>query len=182
MANGATNETTARRPVATAKGARGEAVKLDAIDVEILRILQSEAKITNTALAKRIGISPPSTLERVKKLEARGVIRKYAALLDAGAVGKGTVALVAVTLREHGSGPLVTLKEQISEFAEVLSCWHTAGDEDFILKVVVEDMNAYEQFVTHRLSSLPHIGRIRTTFVLSTVKESTEFPLASDAT
>ncbi|MCK4873362.1 MAG: Lrp/AsnC family transcriptional regulator [Phycisphaerales bacterium] len=156
---------------------RTTAVKLDDIDLKILRILQSEARITNTALAKRIGISPPSTLERVKKLEARSVIDHYAAILNPPTVGKGTVALVSVTLKEHGLGPLETLKREMSAFDEVLACWHTAGDEDFILKVAVKDMNEYEGFVTHRLSSLPHIGRIRTTFILSTVKETTEFPL-----
>jgi Lrp/AsnC family leucine-responsive transcriptional regulator len=156
---------------------RREAVKLDDYDLHILRTLQGKARITNTALAKKVGMSPPSTLERVKKLEARGVIRKYAAVVDADTVGRGTVALVSVTLREHGLGPLDALKSAITRFDEVLACWHTAGEEDFILKVVVEDMNAYEDFVTHKLSSLPHIGRIRTTFVLNTVKETTELLL-----
>jgi DNA-binding Lrp family transcriptional regulator len=161
----------------TVESPRTGAVKLDEYDLEILRILQGSARITNTALAKQVGMSPPSTLERVKKLEAKGVIEKYAAVVHSDTVGRGTVALVSVTLREHGLGPLEALKSAITEFDEVLACWHTAGEEDFILKVVVEDMNAYEDFVTHRLSSLPHIGRIRTTFVLSTVKETTELPL-----
>lgn len=151
--------------------------KLDEIDLQILRQLQKNAKITNAALAKQIGISPPSTLERVKKLEAKGIINRYVAILDGSMVSRGTVALVSVTLREHGIDPLETLKQRITAFPEVLACWHTAGDEDFILKVVVKDMNEYEDFVTHKLSSLPHIGRIRTTFVLSTVKETTEFLL-----
>ncbi len=156
---------------------RRPAAKLDDYDLQIIRTLQSSARITNTALAKKVGMSPPSTLERVKKLEARGVIQRYAAIVDGNTVGRGTVALVSVTLREHGLGPLETLKSAIVQFDEVLACWHTAGEEDFILKVVVEDMNAYEDFVTHKLSSLPHIGRIRTTFVLNTVKETTELPV-----
>lgn len=155
----------------------GSRVKFDAIDLAILEQLQSDSKITNATLAQRVGISPPSTLERVKKLENSGIIRRYVAILDSIALDKSIAALVHVTLREHGTGGLEQFKKAVSQFEEVQAAWHTAGEEDFILKVVVTDMEEYERFVVHRLSAVPNIGRIRTSFCLSAVKEETRVPL-----
>ncbi len=152
-------------------------VRFDAIDLAILDQLQRDSKITNATLAQRIGISPPSTLERVKKLESEGIIRRYAAIVDAGAVGKAITAIVHVTLRNHGEGELQKFKNAIVRFDEVLAVWHTAGEEDFILKVLVTDMDHYERFVVHSLSAVPNMGRVRTSFCLSTVKEDTRVPL-----
>lgn len=152
-------------------------VRFDAIDLAILDQLQRDSKITNAMLAQRIGISPPSTLERVKKLETEGIIRRYAAIVDPAAVGKSITALVHVTLKNHGEGELRKFKADVAKFDEVLAAWHTAGEEDFILKVIVTDMDHYERFVVHSLSAVPNMGRVRTSFCLSTVKEVTRVPL-----
>lgn len=152
-------------------------VKFDAIDLSILEQLQADSKITNATLAQRVGISPPSTLERVKKLEQQGIVRGYVALIDPVLVDKSICGLVHVTLREHGEDKLSTFKKAVREFEEVQSAWHTAGEEDFILKVLVTDMQQYEDFVVYRLSAVPNIGRIRTSFCLSTVKDDTNVPL-----
>lgn len=152
-------------------------VKFDEIDLAILNQLQTDSKITNATLAQRVGISPPSTLERVKKLEQSGIIRGYVALLDPGSVGKSICAIVHVTLREHGVDRLDGFKGAILEFDEVQAAWHTAGEEDFILKVLVTDMDHYEQFVVHRLSAVANIGRVRTSFCLNAVKDETRVAL-----
>lgn len=152
-------------------------VRFDGIDLAILEQLQSDSKITNAMLSQRVGISPPSTLERVKKLEQSGIIRGYVALLDAPSVGKTITAIVHVTLREHGEDRLERFKIAVAGFEEVQSAWHTAGEEDFILKVLVTDMAQYERFVVHRLSAIPNIGRVRTSFCLSPVKDGTRVPL-----
>lgn len=152
-------------------------VKFDTIDLAILEQLQTDSKITNAKLAQRVGISPPSTLERVKKLETSGVIRRYVALLDAEALEKTVSAMVHVTLREHGAEALANFKRDASAFDEVQALWHTAGEEDFILKVLVTDMQHYEQFVVHKLSAIANIGRVRTSFCLSEVKNDTRVPL-----
>lgn len=152
-------------------------VRFDAIDLAILNQLQGDCEITNATLAQRVGISPPSTLERVKKLETSGIIRRYVALLDPVMVDKNICALVHVTLREHGERRLLEFKEALCAFEEVQSCWHTAGEEDFILKVLVTDMAQYELFIVHKLSAVPNIGRIRTSFALSTIKDDTRVPL-----
>jgi Lrp/AsnC family leucine-responsive transcriptional regulator len=156
---------------------RRSRVRFDEIDIAILQQLQADSKITNATLAQRVGISPPSTLERVKKLENEGIIRGYVALLDHAALDKSICALVHVTLREHGEDKLNVFKAKVREFEEVQAAWHTAGEEDFILKVLVTDMQQYEDFVVFRLSAVPNIGRIRTSFCLSTVKEDTKVPL-----
>lgn len=152
-------------------------VRFDAIDLAILNQLQGDSKITNAMLAQRVGISPPSTLERVKKLEQNGIIKGYVALIDHAAVDKSICAIVHVTLREHGEDRLTGFKTAVREFEEVQAAYHTAGEEDFILKVLVTDMEEYESFVVHRLSAIPNIGRIRTSFCLSAVKEETRVPL-----
>lgn len=179
----AENSSTSRRGSAIGGGVPSRAeprrsrVRFDEIDIAILQQLQGDSKITNATLAQRVGISPPSTLERVKKLEQEGIIRGYVALLDYAALDKSICALVHVTLREHGEDKLNVFKNKVREFEEVQAAWHTAGEEDFILKVLVTDMQQYEDFVVFRLSAVPNIGRIRTSFCLSTVKEETRVPL-----
>jgi len=159
------------------RNGRSPRVRFDAIDLAILNQLQADSKITNATLATRVGISPPSTLERVKKLENSGIIKRYVAILDTVELDKSISALVHVTLREHGTNGLSDFKKAVAEFDEVQAAWHTAGEEDFILKVIVTDMDQYEHFVVHRLSAVPNIGRIRTSFCLSAVKDETRVPL-----
>lgn len=174
-----TKRTKASRPGETGDNgrARRERIRFDEIDLAILNQLQRDSKITNAMLALRVGISPPSTLERVKKLEQAGIVRGYVALLDPASVGKGICAIVHVTLREHGEDRLTHFKKAAAKFPDVQAAWHTAGEEDFILKVVVTDMAQYEDFVVHKLSAIPNIGRVRTSFCLSVVKEETAVPL-----
>jgi Lrp/AsnC family leucine-responsive transcriptional regulator len=154
-------------------------MRLDAIDMRILALLQRDSNITNAALAESIGISPPSTLERVRKLEQQGFIRGYVALLDAEKLNKRITAIVEVSLAEHSDENLTRAKNSIGVFPEVLACWHTAGDQDFVLHVIVADMQAYETFVTEKLSTVARIARIRTAIVIRTVKHTTEIPLDS---
>ena len=155
------------------------APKLDRIDKQIITELQQSSKITNATLAERVGISPPSTLERVRKLEASGVITGYVALIDPRTVNKSIQAIVHVSMSRHSRANLEKMKRSLGSFDEVLACWHTGGDEDFVLLAVVSDMEAYEQFVTKKLSSITALGKIRTAFVLSTIKRTTQIPLDS---
>jgi Lrp/AsnC family leucine-responsive transcriptional regulator len=152
-------------------------VRFDDIDIAIIDQLQHDSKITNAKLAKRVGISPPSTLERVKKLEQSGIITGYVARIDPAAVGKSMSAIVSITLREHGEDRLREFARSVAALDEVRGVYHTAGDEDFFLRVVVSDMSQYEDFVVRKLSAIANIGRIRTSFCLSVVKEETAVPL-----
>jgi Lrp/AsnC family leucine-responsive transcriptional regulator len=152
-------------------------MKLDETDIKILRILQRDGRITNSALAKEINISPPPTSERVKKLENSGLIRKYVALLDPRAVGIGTHTFVEVKLAAHGREAVFEFLEAIQRLDEVMECHHVTGDADFLLKIAVRDIAAYENLVLHELTQLPHVGNLTTMVVLSTFKNETAFNL-----
>ena len=142
---------------------------MDAIDLRILGALSDNARITYSDLAEQIGLSGPSTAERVRKLEERGVIRQYAALLDPELLGRGLTALIAVTLESPAfRDPFIA---GIRKLTGVVECHHVAGDDDYLLKVHVNGTRGLEMFVSERLKALPGVSRTRTTVVLSTPLE-----------
>lgn len=149
-------------------------MKLDNIDKKILGILQDDSRITNVQLATQVGISPPAMLERVKRLESNGVIRKYVALVDAEKIGRGIFALVSVSLAAHQLNSIDAFTKQINKMDEVLECYHVAGEDDFILKVAVENIQRYEFFLLDKLAKIKGVNRVNTMFILSTVKFNTK--------
>jgi len=149
-------------------------MKIDQADKKIISILQENGRISNTGLAAEIGISPSPTLERVKKLEKQGVIRKYVALLAPEKVGKGTIALVSVSLAVHEMGSLDHFLNEIRKLPEVTECYHITGESDFLMKVLVDNIEAYRNFVLNKLTRIGGISRIRTSIVLDTVKYTTK--------
>ena len=154
-------------------------VKLDKINRKILEILQNDSSITNADLAKRIGLAPASTLERVKKLETAGVMRKYVGLVDQEKVGKGITVFVEVSLVNHTASAISTFTRAITAIPEVLECHHLAGDKDFLLKVVTNSISQYRDFALDKLANLEGIGRVHTLFSLHTVKSTTAIPIDS---
>jgi Lrp/AsnC family leucine-responsive transcriptional regulator len=160
----------------TATGA-DTAIELDEIDRKILRLLQENGRMTNAALAEAVGLTATPMLQRIKKLEQRGVIAGYVAVVNARAVGRGTMAFVHVKQAEHRLATHKRFLQTIAAFPEVIECHHIAGDEDFLLKVVVRSIEEYEQFLLHRLTKIPGIDRVKTTFVLSTAKSETAIPI-----
>ncbi|WP_319549218.1 Lrp/AsnC family transcriptional regulator [Desulfogranum marinum] len=145
----------------------------DKIDIQILNILQQDGRITNTKLAKEIGISPPAMLERVRRLESSGVIDRYAAILDREKAGFGLLAIIIVSLSLHQISSLQVVKERLIELEEVLECLQLTGDVDFLLKVAIKDMKTYTAFINDKLSHIPGIQNIKTSFVLDTLKSET---------
>ncbi|HET9794925.1 MAG TPA: Lrp/AsnC family transcriptional regulator [Thermoanaerobaculia bacterium] len=150
---------------------------LDALDRAILRVLQDDGRITNTDLASRIGLTAAPTLERVRKLEREGFLRKYVALVDQGRVGKPVTAFVAVIMKSHGQQTDASFRRAVAKLPEVLECHHIAGEEDYLLKVVTASPVDYERFVLGRLLKVPAIEKIKTTFVLSSSKLETRIPI-----
>jgi len=150
---------------------------LDAIDRSILRILQEDGGITNTELAERVGLTAAPTLERVRKLEREGYIRKYVALADQAKLGKPVTAFVAVIMKSHGQPTDVSFRRAVGKLPEVLECHHIAGEEDYLLKVVTASPADYERFVLGRLLKVPAIEKVKTTFVLSSSKLETKIPV-----
>jgi Lrp/AsnC family leucine-responsive transcriptional regulator len=153
---------------------------LDATDRKILTILQENGRITNTRLAQLVGLSPPAVLERVRRLEASGVIERYVAILNRQLAGFGIQTIVMVCLSHHQISSLQHVMERLTSMEEVLECHQLTGDVDFLLKVAVKDMNAYTDFVNNKLSGIPGIQNVRTSFILDSLKNNTALKLPTD--
>ena len=147
---------------------------LDSKDKHLLEELQANSRITNAELAKRIGLSPSSTLERVKKLEVSGFIEKYITLLNPRKAGYSCFTFVEVKLARHGETPVENFISSIALIPEVLECHHITGEADFLLKVVTKDIPAYEELILHQLSALTNVQTMKTSVVLSTFKNETK--------
>jgi Lrp/AsnC family leucine-responsive transcriptional regulator len=145
-------------------------MKLDEIDKQILNLLQDNAKITNLELSKKIGISPPAMLERVKRLEKKHLIKKYVAILNPDKLGKNIIGIISVSLNAHQLNSIDSFTKQINKFDEVLECYHIAGEEDFILKIITSSIKDVEEFLLKKLTKIPGVAKVNTKFVLSTVK------------
>lgn len=150
---------------------------MDTIDIEILKTLQDDGRITNAKLAKKIGISPPPTLERVKKLEKSGVIKKYVAVIDPEVIGINVFTFVEVTLAIHGKKAVDEFINAVSRLDEVMECHHITGAGDFLLKIAVKSIAAYEHMILHNLTELPHVQHLKTMVVLSTTKQETAYKI-----
>lgn len=151
--------------------------QFDDIDAQILQILQNEGRLTNVELASRVGLTPPPTLARVKRLEEAGIIARYAAVLDQRALGLPVTAFVHVIHKEHNKETSDAFLRAVGDLPEVLECHHIAGDEDFLLKVVAASPPDYEHFVLEKLTAIEGVQRVKTTFVLSSSKNETALPI-----
>ena len=152
-------------------------MNIDSKDKLLLDELQVNSRITNAELAKRVGLSPSSTLERVKKLEASGLIEKYVTLLNPRKAGYTCFTFVEVKLARHGKTPVEDFFKSIANMAEVLECHHITGEADFLLKVATKDIPAYEKLILHQLSALPNVQNMKTSVILSTFKNETKLTL-----
>ena len=145
---------------------------LDETNQRILTLLQQNARLTHAQIAREVGLTAPSVAERIRKLEREGIIGRYVALLDREKVGKGFVVFCHVKLIQHTREFVTRFEKQVRNLTEVLECYHVSGDYDYILKVVVADMNAYREFLITKLTTLEHIGSTHSTFMMGEVKHS----------
>jgi len=150
---------------------------LDEIDIKILERLQAQARIPNVELAEQVGLSPAPCLRRVRALEEAGVIRKYVTLLNPAAVNLGVTVLVQITLDLQIEGRLEIFEKAILQRPEVLECYLMTGDADYLLRVVVPDVAAYEQFLRESLTRIASAAGIKSSFALKEIKYSTMLPL-----
>ncbi len=154
---------------------------IDDIDLRILRCLQDEARLSNVDLAERIGLTPAPCLRRVRALEHAGVIRGYAALVDPSAVQLGVTVFVRITLVQQVEKRLETFEAAIRRHPEVMECYLMTGDADYLLRVVVPDVESYERFLETALTRTAGVASIKSSFALRQVKYSTALPLLSRA-
>ncbi len=153
---------------------------LDVIDEKILRHLQEDARITNVKLADHVGLSPAPCLRRVHALEQSGVILKHVSLLDAASVGLGVTVFVHISLDLQSEDRLDIFEQEVLRRPEVLECYLMTGDSDYLLRVVVPDVGAYERFLKDSLTRVPVVTRIRSSFALNQVKYSTALPIGKE--
>ena len=151
--------------------------QLDAIDRRILEHLQDNARISNVDLAARVGISASPCWRRVRELEESGVISNYVTLIDAASVGLTVSVFVNVSLERQVERELEVFQNAIRERPEVMECYLMTGEADFLLRVVVPDLMAYERFLMDHLTRVPGIASIRSSFALKQVKYRTALPL-----
>lgn len=152
-------------------------VKLDAIDLKILETLQREGRITKTALAERVSLSPTPCWERLKRLEAKGVITGYQAEISLKSLLRFTTVLTEITLKQHTQEAFTRFESAIKEVPEVVSCWATGGGVDYLMQVVARDVDAYQRLIDRLLTADIGIDRYFTYIVTKAVKERGALPL-----
>lgn len=150
--------------------------RLDSIDWAILKELQADGSITNVELARRVGLSAPPCLRRVRALESAGIIKAYRAVLDPKALGFEIVCFAMVQLDIQGRKELQEFEQRIKEWSMVRECWTLSGDIDFILKCVASNLGAFQTFVSD-LTELPNVRNVRTALTLELIKDEPLVPI-----
>jgi len=150
---------------------------MDRTDIKILSTLQQDGRLSNQGLADQVGISAAACWRRVRALEEDGVITGYAALLDRKRVNLNLCAFVHVTLSRHVKESTTSFEEAILGRSEVLECFATTGDADFILRVVTESIESLDRFLEDFLFALPQISQVRSNIALRELKFETALPL-----
>jgi Lrp/AsnC family leucine-responsive transcriptional regulator len=150
---------------------------IDAKDLNILREIQQNARLTNAELASRVRLSASRSWARVRDLEDSGVIAGYVALLDASKVGLSVSVFIQVSLEKQIESALDDFEAAISKYPEVMECYLMTGDSDYLIRVIVEDVRALEKFIVHGLSKIRGVANIRSSFALKQVKYTTALPL-----
>ena len=159
------------------KGLAG-VLELDAIDIQLLNLLQEDGKLSVRELARRVRLSPTPIHERLKRLESSGIIDHYAAVINTDKIGQFIVFYVNIILKEHSTKLGGKFVEKIRSFPEVVEFYTIGGEHDFMIKVMVPDMPAYRLFFVDKLGEVPNIAKLQSIIVLDTIKRDGKIPLA----
>lgn len=154
--------------------------KLDKIDVNILKRLQEEGRVTNVELARSVGISAPPCLRRVKALEDAGYIKGYNARIDGSKMGYTVSIFAMVRLQSQAESDLVAFQDYIETIPMVRECYMLAGDVDFMLKIVAKDWDAYQAFLTSKLTSAPNVISVKSTLAIRSSKKLAGIPIDAE--
>lgn len=154
-----------------------QTVKIDRLDREILKLLQTEPEITAVAVGERIGLSQTTCWRRIQRLRDEGLIQDQVVTLDRKKAGLNALIFAQVKLSSQGRGNLTEFSDAIRSFPEVLDCYVLMGNVDFLLRIVAADIDAYEKFFFDKLSTLPGVQEITSSIALSEIKHTTALPL-----
>jgi Lrp/AsnC family leucine-responsive transcriptional regulator len=149
--------------------------RLDHADLQILQLLQHDARLTNKEIASKIGKSVSPVHDRVKRLQNEGFIQRYVAVLDKRKIDKSLTAYTNVQLKEHAEKMMLLFEREVIKFPEVMECYHMTGQYDYLLKVALKDMDEYYQFVISKLARVPNVGTVQSFFVLHEAKMETAY-------
>ena len=147
---------------------------LDKKDLEILKFLQQNARMTVREIADKVHLSTTPVHERIRRMEAAGVITQYATLVNAAKIGKGLMVICYVSLKQHSKNAGAKFIKSIMEMNEVLECLTISGEFDFMLKVVTENMDSYYDFHVNHLSEIENVGNVQSVFVMGVIKNTTQ--------
>ncbi len=151
--------------------------QLDAVDRQILSILQEEGRLSNVDLARRVGLTAPPCLRRVRALEEAGFIQGYHAHLHARALGYGIVVFALVSLKSQAEADLKAFEDHVAALPEIRECHMLNGEIDFILKIVAHDLEAFQEFLTSRLTRAPNVESVKTSLTIRTSKDLPGIPV-----
>ena len=153
-------------------------MELDRFDRQILQVLQQDGRISNQDLADRIGLSPSPCLRRVRALEDAGIVTGYRALLDATSLGYTLMALIYITMDMHTPERFENFEKEINQIGEILECLLITGqDADYQIKVVVKDMDAFQELLLNRITRIQGVTGVHSSFVLRRVVDKTALPV-----
>lgn len=155
-------------------------LNIDDIDLQILAELQDEGRMTNVELAKKVGLTAPPCLRRVRSLETSGAIKSYHAMIDPPSLGYSITVFAMVSLKSQAESDLRAFEEHVARLAEVRECHMLNGEIDFILKVVAKDLQSFQQFLTSQLTPAPNVASVKTSLTIRTSKNLPGVPLPKE--
>ncbi len=150
---------------------------LDETDKVLLRSLQTDGRLSNVELARKINLSPPATLARLRRLEKDGYIRNYTAVVDREKAGYDLLCFIHISMQMHQLEQVESFRNLVQKMPEVLECHHITGEYDYLLKVALRNRKDLERFAVDRLTPIPGVARIHTSLVFTEVKSTTALPL-----
>ena len=156
-------------------------IALDGIDRKILELLQSHPELSVCEVSERVGLSQTPCWRRIKKMEADGVIRERAVLLDSACLGLGVNVFASLKLRQHDEGTLDAFESAAKCRPEIVECFSMSGESDYILRVVIRSIDAYEQFLKKVLLHLPGVASVNSSFALKCIKLTTRLPIEAQS-
>lgn len=150
---------------------------LDSTDKEILKLLQANGKYTIKEIASKLNLTSTPIFERIKRLENDGYIESYKAILNRKKIGLSLLAFCNISLKSHEANYISKFEKDILQFSEVIECYHVGGMFDYLIKVMVKDMDAYQSFVVKKLASIENLGQVQSAFVMTEVISKTNIPV-----
>lgn len=144
---------------------------MDAIDKKLIELLQTDSTLTVKQLAAELGLTQTPVHERIKKLQKNGIINRYKAMVNPKKMGLELTVYTSVSLKEHTKADMIHFEQKVKEMKEVVECHHLSGEHDYILKVLIENMDGYREFLTNQLTKINNIGHVHSSFVVSEIKK-----------